>query len=874
MLVKWNSTAEWQTWLPNGDHVVPETVIVESRDSSGNINETSYSESGSYFSNSVLKSTAYGISGVGSRFTPSITNPSLIAASDHQFSVSPQLSIVGGKYRVDVTKGSSTNISTGITVAVEEVNCDGLPETTSAFRRTIYPNNWAKVGDVVLRSTKTNPTVTFSYLSGTLSAVGGRFSADAIRFILIGPDKLRASSSGVSLPLKSIEHVDITALSDPGLEYMGSSSPRLPYVSQIKVRYRFGQFSDNEDTALLNRYSIGLFNELGDKLTHAVVDVQSSIDADGLYCPERNSYAVLNNDSLFLYPRIGKNFYFACWIKSDILDYSDNEGYVAVCSGDDGSIAYAIYIDTDNTIKAELYDGIILESGIGIDEGWHNVLIISSRPGTSLTHYLIVDNVVVDAVTASLTDSSSIPGSSFSVGSHEYFPEKGFVGHIDEIVLGEYATSTQFNTENYRFSTHTVYSRVIDTESDDNFIARLTSTFSANNGSIEISARASNTAFSENDSALEWSHFSDPIDSEVNFGYEQLGIYSNGRYFQVRVRISPSNDALRTESPVIESLEVVFAKNSQFVSPVTTAFEYGKLIGQVCEFTGEKDISKVSISLNVSRESPIDVILQKGDYISFLAANFSGGRETYRFHPSCHFGDTEWKTSRTPLSNSSQSEAYATAEDAEENSPYISYDFYSSTGGTYQLWGYGYGDFYYSFNSHAANSASLIGNKPSWQSFGYIVLEEGSYNTFRVYLKDTNVVVFDQWYFTTDLSFDTELYNSGAESYELPLPVSSGPFNTALRIRRLNDYNDIDAVDQSTEYDSITIWKPSSKIMASGKFNYKLPEPTSYSGGLIIEFWQIGGGINHCAAWAYSDETESIGQAYISSDFGQNIQRI
>jgi hypothetical protein len=154
-----------------------DSVVIESRTSSGSVTAfPPYRESGSWFS-STNKSTEIGLVGVGSRFGH---------ANNPYFEVQPTLSYTGAVYSVEITVGGfNINASEDIIAALSATGGTLSASTTMAFRRNAPKNVWLRVATLTLDSGVTAPTVRFAYDSGTLAAAGGRFYADAVKFSLI-----------------------------------------------------------------------------------------------------------------------------------------------------------------------------------------------------------------------------------------------------------------------------------------------------------------------------------------------------------------------------------------------------------------------------------------------------------------------------------------------------------------------------------------------------------------------------------------------------------------------------------------------------------------------------------------------------------------
>jgi len=151
-------------------------VIVEAYLSDGSLNSNPPYSDNSSFAASTLKSSASGLTGMGSRYATSGT-PS--------FTVKPSLPVAGGTYEVYVTQGSAASISDDIVVAVGQSGCTGLPATTTVFQEA-GGNTWEYLGRMKLNAGVTMPTLTFSYAGGTLM-VGYRMYSDATKYVCIPP---------------------------------------------------------------------------------------------------------------------------------------------------------------------------------------------------------------------------------------------------------------------------------------------------------------------------------------------------------------------------------------------------------------------------------------------------------------------------------------------------------------------------------------------------------------------------------------------------------------------------------------------------------------------------------------------------------------
>jgi len=167
------------TFTSNPPGVVND-LIVESRLADGSLNSNPpYADSG--FANSTLKSSAPPLTGSstqGSRYA---------TAGTPFFAIQPTLPVAGGTYDVSLTHGSASSISDDIVVAVTQSGCTGLPATTTIFRQP-GGNTWESLGRMTAGPGVSVPTLTFTYSSGTLDALGnGRMYSDAIKFVFVPP---------------------------------------------------------------------------------------------------------------------------------------------------------------------------------------------------------------------------------------------------------------------------------------------------------------------------------------------------------------------------------------------------------------------------------------------------------------------------------------------------------------------------------------------------------------------------------------------------------------------------------------------------------------------------------------------------------------
>lgn len=309
-------------------------------------------------------------------------------------------------------------------------------------------------------------------------------------------------------------------------------------------------------------------------------------------------------------------------------------------------------------------------------------------------------------------------------------------------------------------------------------------------------------------------------------------------------------------------------------------FESGTVLAQIATFSGSKTISKVSLNLTVTNSSVQTMVVGVSGDLSFQAANFRESRDSWVFQPAFHWVGG-WETSGTTIQNSNQNVSYFSSADAALNAPYLKYDVFLDTSGIYDLWGYGYTSaegVFWSWDEDTSDMRRMVlgdpAGPPEWTKFGTIFSSAGGQHTFSVYLSEASTVVFDQWYFTQDLNFDQQLSSTGSEN----IPISSlskSPFNTAMRVRSLDAGDLDDLANPASGAASITSWLSSQVITASGKYNYEI-EDSNGSGveledGLSIDFWQIGGTSDFFSSWDFVFPDTSVGNAYISTDFGQNF---
>lgn len=307
------------------------------------------------------------------------------------------------------------------------------------------------------------------------------------------------------------------------------------------------------------------------------------------------------------------------------------------------------------------------------------------------------------------------------------------------------------------------------------------------------------------------------------------------------------------------------------------------ILAQISEFSGTKTIDKIALNLTIINAKIQTMVVGVGGTLSFSAAAFQSGRNTWTFQPVIHWDPSkDWTTNGTTIENTLQSVSYLSSADAAINAPFIKHKLFLDTPGTYDLWGLGYTSaegVYWSFDDDTTDMRKMTLGDPSgppqWTKFGSFHSQAGGQHTFSIYLSDATTVVLDQWYFTKDTNFDQTISSGGLDF--TPFAFSKGPFNTAVRARSLSPLGSLDNLVSPTPGSSVvTQWLSSEVITASGKYNYGVQNNVSgtgvsYTDGLSLEFWQIGGSSDHFPSWDFIFPTTSVGAAFIGENFGQKF---
>lgn len=322
----------------------------------------------------------------------------------------------------------------------------------------------------------------------------------------------------------------------------------------------------------------------------------------------------------------------------------------------------------------------------------------------------------------------------------------------------------------------------------------------------------------------------------------------------------------------IRSIEMNASTPLVTLGSATAAYLPGTVLAQIVNFSGEKKIDKVSLSLAVSASESSEVVEESCGMASFPACCFTGSRNAWVFQPVVPGG---WESCGTSIENSLQNDTYSEGEVASA-APSLNYSILFQTPGVYDFWAYYFGEagsFYWGLDGDLTNlaaSAVAAFAVPQWTKMGSIEIKEGGIRTLTVYSRTSSRMVLDQWCFTTsDLQAE---FAVNPNSNRRPLPLSHGPFMTAVRLRSLhNGTIDSLASPLSPYPQSFTSWLSSKNMIASGQFNYEIQRDgtgITFTDGVSLEYWQVGGGRNQSAAWAYSFPDLSAGNMLTSRDYG------
>ncbi len=265
---------------------------------------------------------------------------------------------------------------------------------------------------------------------------------------------------------------------------------------------------------------------------------------------------------------------------------------------------------------------------------------------------------------------------------------------------------------------------------------------------------------------------------------------------------------------------------------------------------------------------------------AFQASNFQSYRDNWVFQPSFHWTGAVWQTSGMTIDNGLQTDFFSESDDAVRNAPFLSYFVFLDNAGEYDIWGYGFisnpGLFWAWGDDETHLRRLTLGEDtsagfgvPRWTKIGRVSVNEAGVQTFTVYLSDVESILLDQWYITRNFNFESDL--EVINGFATPISNSRTPFTTAVRLRPLIGGN----LSPLEDNPGITAWSPSNEIIASGKANYAIQDNgiaggVTFSDGVSIEFWQIGGNADDYAAWNYTFDDTSAGNAFQSSNYGQD----
>lgn len=684
--------------------------------------------------------------------------------------------------------------------------------------------------------------------------------------------EIRIADNKLALPFTKIQHI-------------GSGSES----SQVIARWRFGQTQTTSDQSA-NGHTASIPN-----------GVPVEIIDDGAFSHSKNGFMTVNEDDDFHYPDSLSSKYLSLWFKSNLLDYSNYFGFIAGChiGVGDGQIAYAIIIDSDNKIKSVFRSsGTSLKiapigGDVYIDNNWHHALLLFDSDGSSYKNMLVIDNDFGDNVFNSDIITPVSGPFQFDILSSSFSSQFGFSGTVDEIVLSAYSGSHSIDLSQHRFEQNVFLSPVFDTCRNDSILSTIIADFQSNsNSSVLFSFRADNNIFDQRSSTPAWSGFSQigQVVSREEFSASENNLFIKGRYQQVRVKLKPSDkynsDALQTECPFLESIELNTSTSEIVTGPYNKAIENGTIIGQIYNFSGTKKIDKVSLNLQVNTSNKKLLIIGKRGTAAFPASVFQDYRESWVFQPIIHWS-LPWKTSGMTLQNTFQYTYYTDSSDAYQNAPFLKYFIFLDQSGEYDIWAYGHSHdpgiiwsidddtthLRYAEIGHSVSHGTL---RPSWSKIGTIYSDTGGVHTFTVYLSSDPVILLDQFLFTQNKSFQEEIDQQGEDGYYSPVQNSQSPFVLMLRLRSLLNERLSSLSDPVlNSNDSVTSWLLSSEVNVLGKSNFHIQNDPVQSGvnftdGVSLEFSQIGGGYNDCAAWSVSFANTSAGDVFSSKNYGQS----
>lgn len=325
--------------------------------------------------------------------------------------------------------------------------------------------------------------------------------------------------------------------------------------------------------------------------------------------------------------------------------------------------------------------------------------------------------------------------------------------------------------------------------------------------------------------------------------------------------------------------------DSQVSGSCTTELEWGHFVGQVINFSGEKNIAKCSVDLTVLNPY-FQAFFEAEDYIAFSAINCQTSKNQWAFQPYNHVSITDFNPGNTPVYNLFQEESYTSAT-AAEDAPYLSYSLLFGQIGIYNLYIYGYvedGAAFWGFNGDTLDLRTLeVGSlaypdMPYWTLVGSVYINELGLRTLEIYLGDKDkLCLLDQICLVYEsVTMIGDLPETFVSHRDPLSTLSVGPFTSALRFRNLHSGSPYSLDEEGPGDINVTSWLSSLEIPDCGEYNF-FPADTSFikgvdfTNGLCLEYWQVDGNINNYAAWNYKIVGAGQEQTYISTDYGYTL---
>lgn len=289
-----------------------------------------------------------------------------------------------------------------------------------------------------------------------------------------------------------------------------------------------------------------------------------------------------------------------------------------------------------------------------------------------------------------------------------------------------------------------------------------------------------------------------------------------------------------------------------------------RLLGQIVSFSGTRNLYKISIDLSTYTPIRYEYFLPTQRVFLIDAINATSSNKQWMFQP--YYG------------TSSIYNKYQTTNYSLDNAPSLTYSFYVNEPTRfdmhYELWGYGYSVTPVTIYFNGSPISITLGNpsypdSPTWkQLLTDIIIEEPGLYSFTVYSETNNQILLNQW---AIISSEYTITNNRTAYSSTP-----GPFTIGTRARETIYGYPGDITDPSVQ--QVTAWLSSLKMNSSGKYNFFLKgdetsKGISFTDGVSIESWQVGGATDNLAAWNFSfiSNLDSAGNHYISTDQGQTL---